>query len=372
MNHHSLHADIQQVRWYRLRRSGLIQPFATPELAAQELAGIQAQIHPAAGLALHQRTTGFTHDRYERLLFQDRTLVKLWGQRGTLHVYAADDWPLVCAMLAKRKTWWGRTAEKDDTYDAYAELVLRAEALLRERGVMGRSDLRASGLITNEAHLSPWGGIFADLVRYGYACHAARDGEGLFAHRSLWRPDLIWNPPDPEAANLEYLRRYLHRYGPATLQDFAYWHGGRMELARRWWAALEPSLASVMVDGVEMFLLRDDIDDLQASAETSRGRVHMLYRFEPLLLAHKDKRWVVPPAHHKQVFRIAGHIEGVVLDAGCAVATWRYLRKARGLTTTLEPFKKLSQRVRRAIEQQSLSIAAFFDLPLQEIVEEQK
>ena len=369
MTQHAPEVSVEQVRWFRLRRSGLATPFATPEAAAHLLTGVQAQIHPSAGLALHNRTTGLTYARYERLVFEDRTLVKLWGQRGTLHVYAADDWPLVCAMLDGRKSWWGRTAERSNTYDAYDELVGRVEVLLRERGVLGRTDLRASGLIEDEAHLSPWGGIFADLVRRGYACHAARDGEGLFAHRAIWRPDLAWNPPDSDTANIEVLRRYLRTFAPATVHDFAYWRGVPLEQARRWWAAIEPELAPVQVDGAELAVLRDDLDDLLTPADALRGRVHMLHRFEPLLLGHKEKRWIVPASHHKQVFRIAGHIEGVVLDAGCAVATWRYTRKARGLTITLEPFKKLPQRVRRAVEKQSQRVAAFFDLPLQEVEE---
>lgn len=367
----SIPIDLPQVRWLRIRRSGLVAPFASPIAAAEELAGIQAQIHPSAGLALYNRTNGLAFDHYERLLFEDRTLVKLWGQRGTLHVYAADDWALICAMLSDHKSWWGRTAEKTHTYDAYMKLVMQAEALLCERGVIGRSDLRASGLIADESHLSPWGGVFADLVRQGYACHAARDGEGLFAHRSNWRPDLAWNPPEYDAANITILRRYLRAYAPATVQDFAYWRGIKRELARRWWSTFEAELMPVRVDGVEMFLMRDDVEDLLTPSEALRDSVHMLHRFDPLLLAHKEKRWIVPTVHHKRVFRIAGHIEGVVLDGGVAVATWRYTRKARGLTITLEPFEKLPQRVRSAIETQSHRVAAFFDLPLREIIEAQ-
>jgi len=359
-----MQVDLAQVRWFRLRRSGLITLFATPEAVAQTLAGIQAQIHPAAGVAIFNRTTDLNHAYYETLLFTDRTLVKLWGQRGTLHVYATSDWPLVCGMLAGRKSWWERNAARAAAYPAYAELVTRTEALLREKRVMGRSDLRAAGFITDEEHLSPWGGIFADLVRQGHACHAARDGEGIFAHRRYWRPDLAWAPPAPDAANLEMLRRYLRAYGPATLQDFAYWGGVQQATARQWWVALAPEITPVQVEGAEMMLLRADVDDLLAPADELQRTVRMLYRFDPLLLAHKDKDWIVPAAHHKQVFRIAGHIEGVVLDAGVAVATWRYVRKPSGLVITLEPFKRLSQRVRRAIEKQSQRIARFFDLPL--------
>lgn len=359
----SISVDLAQVRWFRLRRSGLITPFATPETAAQSLVGVQAQIHPAAGVALFNRTPDLSHARYEQLLFDERTLVKLWGQRGTLHVYATADWPRICAMLADRKSWWGRTAERTDTLDAYTELVTRTEQLLRVKGMLGRSDLRTSGLVTNAEHLSPWGGVFADLVRLGYACHAARDGEGIFAHRTFWRPDLAWDLPDSESANLEMLRRYLHTYGPATPQDFAYWRGGKVASTQRWLTAIADELVTVTVDGVEMLLLRTDIDELLTPAEELRRTVRMLYRFDPLLLAHKDKRWIVPATHHKQVFRIAGHIEGVVLDAGVAVATWRYTRKASGLLITLEPFTRLSQRVHRAVEQQAQQLARFFALP---------
>ncbi|MCB0040747.1 MAG: winged helix DNA-binding domain-containing protein [Caldilinea sp.] len=361
---------LDQARWFRMRRSGLVDPFASAEAAAAELAGIQAQIHPAAGLALWNRTPDLTHAGYERMLFADRTLVKLWGQRGTLHAYASADWPLVCGMLAGTKSWWGRSADRAEQYDAYAELVERAAALLEEKQVMGRSDLRAAGLTEEAEHLSPWGGIFADLVRHGYACHAARDGEGLFASRSSWLPGLAWDPPERDAANVAMLRRYLRTYGPATLQDFKYWRGVKSADAQRWWAAVEPELATVAVDGSEQSILRADIDELLAPSDALADSVRMLYRFDPFLLAHKDKRWLVPAAHHKQVFRIAGHIEGVILDRGRAIATWRYVRKGRGLTIVVEPFGRIPQRVRRKEERTAPRIAAYFDVPLQEIVEQ--
>lgn len=225
MHHPPIPINLQQLRQFRMHRSGLLTPFPAAEQVATALGGVQAQIHPSAGLALFNRTRDLTHARYEALLFEERSLVKLWGQRGTLHVYAIEDWPLVCAMLAGSKSWWARNAEKTKTDDAYMDLVRQAEVLLRQKGIMGRSELRASGLFNDEEHLSPWGGVFSDLVRQGYACHAARSGEGLFAHRTHWRPDLRWEPPDPDAANVEMLRRYLRAYGPATVQDYAHWRG---------------------------------------------------------------------------------------------------------------------------------------------------
>jgi hypothetical protein len=364
MHHTPVQINIQQLRQFRLYRSGLLTHFPTAEQVAESLGGVQAQIHPSAGLALFNRTCDLTYERYETLLFEERSLVKLWGQRGTLHVYATKDWPLICAMLAGSKSWWARNAEKTETHDVYTDLVRQAEALLRQKGVMGRSELRASGLFNDEEHLSPWGGVFADLVRQGYACHAARSGEGLFAHRIHWRPDLRWEQPDPDAANVEMLRRYLHAYGPATLQDYAHWRGAARNRALRWWVATEPELAQIHVEGQTMYLLSEDLDELTRSPEPPSPSLHMLHRFDPLLLAHKDKSWIVPVAHYKQVFRSAGHIEGVVLNAGIAIATWRYVRKEKALHIILEPFAPLAAHLHPLIEQRSQEIATFFGLRL--------
>ena len=359
---------LAQVRRYRLLRSGLITPFATPEEAAAALGGVQAQILPAAGLALWNRTAGFTHARYEELLFTRRTLVKLWGQRNTLHLYPSAEWPLIYAALAAHQSWWGRMAERENRVDAHEAIVEQAAALLRERQIIGRNDLRAAGLELDNEHLSPWGGIFVDLVRRGYACHAARaENEGMFAAREYWLPDLAWEPPDPDSANLTLLRRFVHTYGPVTVNDFMYWRGGYAGPARRWWELAAAELAAVELAGETRYLLPADLDDLLHPADDLGAAVHMLYRFEPLLLGHKEKDWIVAPAHRKRVFRIAGHIEGIVLDGGAAVATWRYERKARGLIIAVEPFAPLPAHVTAAIERQAVEIASFFDAPLLEI-----
>ena len=189
MSQKPIPVTLDQVRWHRLRRSGLVTPFASPEAAASALVGAQAQILSAAGLALWNRTPEFSEAQLADLLHTRRTLVKLWGQRGTLHLYPSAEWPLVTGMLAGVKSWWGRDAARQDQYDEYSALVEEAAALLRARGIMGRADLRDSGLPIDDEHLSAWGGLFADLVRRGHACHAGRaENEGLFAARGIGWP----------------------------------------------------------------------------------------------------------------------------------------------------------------------------------------
>jgi hypothetical protein len=353
-----------QVRRFRLIRSGLLAPFATPEAAAGALVGIQAQILPAAGVALWNRTQGLTHAGFEALLYDRRTLVKLWGQRGTLHVYPSADWPLVCAMVSGHKSWWGRTAEKENRFDEYDLLVERVAEELRRRPTLGRSDLRAGDFGLTAEHLSPWGGVFADLVRRGYACHAGREGEGRFVARENWLPDLPWAPPDFDAANVAVLRRYVRSYGPTTVEDFRYWRGWYAEPARRWWGALAAELAPVEIAGEApprtQYVLAEDLELLRAPVEDEAWPLHMLYRFDPLLLGHKEKGWIVPPAHYNKVWRPAGHIEGVVLVRGQAAATWRYARKGAALEISVAPFGKIPKRVQGQVEKLALGVADFF------------
>ncbi len=362
----------EQARYLRLRGSGLIAPFPSATDAAQTLVGVQAQIQPAAGLALANRTPGLSHAQLDTLLYNERTLVKLWGQRGTLHLYASHDWPLIHAARSIELTWWARQAMKNP--EAYAEqrrLIDAVAALMAERETLGRSDLRDSDLPLTDDMLSPWGGIFAEVVRQGHACHAARTGnEGRFAHRSRWLPDLDWSPPPPDEANRAIAKRYFHAYGPASPQDFTYWRAIARRTAQPWLDALEPDLVDVeVIDGEEagrpLKMLAADLDALPATLPPPEAwPVHMLYRFDPLLLGLRDKGWVIPPRHDKRVRRPAGHIEGVVLDHGVVAATWRYERKGRTLNIQVQPFKRLPRYVTKQLPKLAARVADFFDSTL--------
>lgn len=365
-----------QIRWFRLRRSGLITPFASPEEAARALAGVQAQILTASMLAVWNRTAvgAGTEQEIAERLFGSRTLLRLWGQRHTLHLYDTADWPLIQVAHAHRRTWWERDAERNpETQIAeFRAGVAAAGALLRERGTLSRKDLRASGIALPEALLSPWGGVFAELVRMGEACHARWDGgEARYAHRTHWLPGTEWQPPAPEDAHLELARRYFRVYGPADAADLAYWRGNPAGDARRWVESLGDALTAVEAEtpgGVRKnWILSADLPVLnEAPPAREAWPVRMLGRFDPLLLAHREKDWVVPAKCYDRVWRPAGHIEGVILQHGVAVATWRYERLgASQLAVRVFPFHPpLPLRTSKEVRRQAKEVARFFGLKL--------
>src|SRR3954466_425429 len=65
--------------------------------AAEHVLGVQAQVMSAAELSLGARVEGLKRADVQRALWQDRTLVKIWAMRGTIHLFAAEDLPLIVA-----------------------------------------------------------------------------------------------------------------------------------------------------------------------------------------------------------------------------------------------------------------------------------
>ena len=361
-----------QIRWFRQRRSGLAEPFGTPEEAAAKLGGVQAQILSAATLALWNRTAAGaeTAAALATRLFETRSLIRLWGQRHTLHLYDSADWPIIHAAFAERRTWWERDAAKGLEVDlaAYREGIARAAVLLKERGTLSRQELRAAGLDLPPALFSPWGGVFAELVRIGVACHARWEGgEARYAHREHWFPGRVWEPRTAAEAGFEMARRYFSCYGPASLSDFAHWLGTSGSAAKSWMHALRDELMDVTG---KRFMLAGDLPELMAAPpEPADWPVRLLGRFDPLLLAHKEKDWVVPSVYYDRVWRPAGHIEGIVLDQGSAVATWRYERiGVSKLNVRVFPFRaRFPVRVGKAVRRQAQGVARFFGLKLADV-----
>ena len=77
----------------RMTRHALAEPAAGqgPAAIAGVMCGVHAQVLSAAELSLGRRIAGATRADVQRALWQDRTLVKTFGPRGTVHLLPAAD-----------------------------------------------------------------------------------------------------------------------------------------------------------------------------------------------------------------------------------------------------------------------------------------
>jgi Winged helix DNA-binding domain len=88
---------------WRVRRQGLAERAPADEALAvvARIGGLHAQLLSSAELTLHARVDDLDLDAVTRALWTDRTLVKTWAMRGTLHLLPAEELPaFVGAMRA--------------------------------------------------------------------------------------------------------------------------------------------------------------------------------------------------------------------------------------------------------------------------------
>lgn len=348
-----LPVTLPQALAFRLDRQHLIGPAADPLAAARALLGAQAQVHSAAVLQLRARTGACDEAALDRLLYQDRSLVKLWAQRSTLHLMPRDDLGL---MLAFRRLYIGnyhRWYEGEGlTPDQVERLVAAVADALASHGPHSRMDLSRRLVPVLGEWARPmlehsWGGIIKLACALGHVCHGpARGGEegereALFVHLPGWAgtPETM----QPRAAMAGLLRRYLHAFGPATPADFRKFSGIAAGPVRQAFDDLAGELLPVSLAGKAAFALAADEGALRDAAPPE-GHLAVLPLFDPYLLAHADTGQYLDDRHRPAVYRTAGWISAVVLRQGRVVATWAHRRTAKGWSVELAPLSKIYKK----------------------------
>jgi hypothetical protein len=352
-----------QVHAFRLARHHLAARRSKRDLAkvAGAIGGAQAQLMSAAELQLAVRVACTTAD-VRTALWKDRSLVKTWLMRGTLHLIPAEDLPLYSAALGPRwirptKGWfqWAGMTEKDlakfvDTIGG----ALNGEPMTREE-IIATAAKGHSKNITDWLR-SSWGGMLKPVARSGQLCFGPSRGTNVtFVNPRLWLRS--WREMDPEEALLEVARRYLRAYGPATSLDFARWFAPSLggPAVRAAWSGLANEVVPVSVDGVRADMLARDVNAiLRIPVGPS---VRLLPLFDPYLMGHASRDHLFDRVHRWKVSRVAGWISAVVLVDGRVVGTWMHSVTRGTLRITVTPFGRLSPRIRSGIQERAEAIA---------------
>jgi hypothetical protein len=222
-----------QVLAFWLQRHFLEERAAHGDLLAvvSRVCGLHAQVMSSAELAAWARIDGLDSGDVSTALWQERTLVKIWAMRWTLHLFSAADFPLYLAAFRafghfRRETWLksvGITVEDMNALLEGFRVTLSGDGLTREQLAdavaqhTGRPYLR-------DMLLGNWGTLLKPGAFQGHLVFGPSIGQNVtFVSPRHWLgefPEL-----DTADARLETLRRYLSAYGPATPGDFASWWG---------------------------------------------------------------------------------------------------------------------------------------------------
>jgi len=357
----------EQVRAWRLQRQHLLQraPRAAMLDVAGAICGLHAQVMSSAALTLWARVADLEPETVARELWEERSLVKTWAMRGTLHLLPAAEFALWRAALGtrqhfRREGWlrgWGITAGEMDRLVAAIAAALDGRTLTREELV------REVGRLTGSAELGErlresWGGLLKPAAYLGQLCFAPGTGPHVrFTRPDRWLQTSL-DEMDPAVAMREIVRRYLTCSGPATREDLARWWGTTVAAASRLIAGLGDEVAPVAVEGTPAWMLASDV---AAAREAGPVRsVRLLPAFDQYVVAATcHARALLPGDLRDRVYRTQGWLSPVVLVNGRMDGVWRHERKGHRLLVRIEPFVALPRWAKQATAAEAERLADF-------------
>jgi len=325
------------------------------------LGAVQAQDYLGALWAIGLRMAAAVESDVEQAL-ADRSIVRTWPMRGTLHFVPAADVRWMLALLTPKVLAAGARR--------HAELGLDEATVARSREVfvqalqggqqLTRAELgaalEAAGIATAGQRLYH---ILWRLGQEGLICFGVRRGrQQTFVLLDDWLPATKQLTRDEALAELA--RRYFASHGPATDRDLAWWLGSTLGDARAAIDLVGSDLASQQIDGKTYW---------QACSMTPTADISdaawLLPAYDEYTVGYTDRSALLDPPGQKYV--AAGHsilFPTVVID-GKVVATWRRTVKKRAIAIELNPFAPLPQRALRLIETAADRYGAFFGLPVE-------
>lgn len=214
----------------RMERQGLAVPLAAaPAGIVESMPAAHAQVLSAAELSVGLRSRELTRADVRKALWTDRTLVKTFGPRGTVHLVSAAELDLWTGALSALPV--GRSAhpegvrmtpeQTEEVLAAIGEALTGAELTVDELtdAVVARAGAWAGEPVVPAFQtLWPrWRQVTHLASHRGLLCFGQDRGRKV----TYTRPDVT--PLDGPAALTALVRRYLYAYGTATAQHFARW-----------------------------------------------------------------------------------------------------------------------------------------------------
>lgn len=354
----------KQARRMRARRQHLHEASRGTSAAAiaRDLFGLQSQEWPSAQLAIHTRSRDLTGADVIHAREVERAFALTWTLRGTLHLVAAEDLRLqlnLCGQPAIRGTS-SRFKQLGLSEKVRERALEEIEDILRGDNALTRAQL-ADAL---EARGIPVAGqAIHHLVRFaalrGLICLGKEvDGDLTYVLLDEWLP-AAKAAPHPDDPLLEFVRRYLSAYAPATMADFKRWSGLGAAPVKAAWTAVAPECVPVALPEGDGLMLRRQLDELEASS--AAPTVRLLPRYDNFLLGYESRSFMVADAYAKRVHPGGGLISACLLVDGEAKANWKLEKRRTGLRVIVEPFEALDRSILPLLEAEVESLGRFLN-----------
>lgn len=355
----------------RLARHGLAESVSLKQMVEQVrlMCGVHAQIMSAAELSISVRVAGVDPATIRQALWEDHTLVKTYGPRGTVHLLPMQDLPMWMGALSAVSPLHKPTAkdalltadQTEKVIEAIGQSLLDAELTIDEltEAVVERAGSWAGDKVMDafQDKWPRWRAATDTAANRGVLCFGANRGRKVtYTNPARWLPD--FRPHDSKTASAELLRHYLYAYGPATPQQFAKWLSAPRGWASDLFESQSDKLQQVELDGETAWLLADD---LEMPTEPPKG-LHLLPYFDAYVVGSHPREKLFPGQASERA--LAGGQAGnfpVLLIDGIVAGVWHQRRSGRKIDITIEPLAELTAKHRKSLDAQVQHIGQFLD-----------
>jgi len=358
-----------QITAFTLSRQGLLKPFPHQKVTkvVENIGALHSQILATAPTQLWARVKDFKVNDLWNALYHQRTLVRTYAMRGTLHIVPSTRFDTFVSAIGPMENTWNRI-KKEIENKLDIKDIMRTRRLLvsafKEKPMMRKELPKAvkDSSIDKFVSVVRWSLVPKYLNCLGLIVYGEMRGLEIVFHEAeewLGRKVKLY---DSSKANANLLNIYLKSLGPASLNDYRYWTGLRMSQIQPAHEYLKELLVEVEVDCKDkpLLLLKRDINDLE-KAEIPDGHVRLLPKFDPVILGHADKSRLLDKKYHKKVFVGFADVDATLLIDGQVAGTWKHEKRGKNLRIIIKPFKKLHSPVKKKIKELANELSTIFD-----------
>ena len=357
----SVEVSPERAAYFTLGRHHLTKR-APPDRAVNtvgDILGLNAQGALNYQLSLWNRVEGLDPSFLPRALLEERSLVRSWFMRDTVHIIPTADLPMFRrgleeSLMREWNRWTVRTGRKESprSWEPLYPRVLRAldgetltlNQIVEEVGWEGENPKPNLSRLVREMSLR------------GLVCHADSSGpwhhssEHSFARVDQWVPVVDMSVASPADTTAELAVRYMGAYGPASAADFAYWTGGRVTDVKPVIEGVSHLLTEVSIEGQRGSYYIPSEDESAIEAIRAEPFTRLLPQFDALIMGHKDKSRFIDPADRKEIFLPRGDVAATLMVSGKVRGTWSMRRGGHGWDLSISPSRPLSADEREMTE----------------------
>jgi hypothetical protein len=333
---------IAQLLQIRLQNQQLShQQFNKPGEVVEWMGAVQAQEYQNALWSIGMRLLKTTEAEVEKAV-ADKTIIRTWPMRGTLHFVSPKDIRWMLKYLATRVQSKVASVFRREEIDA--KQFTKAMALWEKALVGGKSLMRDEMYdVLENGKLSAKGMrgllMLGVAAQEGLICFGERKGkQQTFVLLDEWLPKKEKDLSE-EQAMARLAEIYIRSHGPVLVEDLA------------WWSGLTKTAASAAINSISDKLVSEKCDGktywyFQTAAIKSKSFCGILPQYDEFGVAYKDREPIIDRSLTKH---FTASFTSAVIHNGKITGVWRRELEKESVDIEIKPFARYSPAQKKAL-----------------------